>query len=205
MAGSPNRVVVVPTPSKLSITFDYLCPFARNAHEAVLDAVAAGTMEAPEYRPFSLAQVHLEDGELSVWEAPSGKSGVLALQWGVAVRDHLSESFPAVHRALFAARHDQGLNIKDEQVVRQAVASTGVDPDEVADIVASGKPLEVIGAQHTEAVETWGVFGVPTFICGDEAVFMRFMERGRVDDLSRALDLLDWTRLNEFKRARIPR
>ena len=34
---------------------------------------------------------------------------------------------------------------------------------------------------------------------------MRFMERGRVDDLERMLDLLQWTRLNEFKRTRIPR
>jgi hypothetical protein len=36
-------------------------------------------------------------------------------------------------------------------------------------------------------------------------VFVRFMERGRVDDLERMLDLLQWTRLNEFKRTRISR
>ena len=46
---------------------------------------------------------------------------------------------------------------------------------------------------------------MPTFIEGDEAVFVRFMERGRVDDLERMLDLLQWSRLNEFKRTRIPR
>ena len=44
------------------------------------------------------------------------------------------------------------------------------------------------------------MFGVPTFIEGEEAVFIRFMERGRVDDLERALELLQWSRLNEFKR-----
>jgi len=49
------------------------------------------------------------------------------------------------------------------------------------------------------------VFGVPTFIEGDDAVFIRFMERGRVDDLERALGLLEWTRLNEFKRTTLPR
>jgi hypothetical protein len=36
-------------------------------------------------------------------------------------------------------------------------------------------------------------------------VFIRFMERNRVDDLERALELLDWTRFNEFKRTQIPR
>ncbi len=60
-------------------------------------------------------------------------------------------------------------------------------------------------AEHTEAVERWAVFGVPTYIEGEEAVFVRFMERGRADDLLRALDLLEWTRLNEFKRTKIAR
>jgi hypothetical protein len=31
------------------------------------------------------------------------------------------------------------------------------------------------------------------------------MERGRIDDLERMVGLLDWARLNEFKRTRIPR
>jgi len=31
------------------------------------------------------------------------------------------------------------------------------------------------------------------------------MERGRADDLLRTLDLLAWSRLNEFKRTRLPR
>jgi hypothetical protein len=59
--------------------------------------------------------------------------------------------------------------------------------------------------EHTEAVERWRVFGVPTFIEGDEAVFVRLMERGNVDDLEQVLALLQATRLNEFKRTSIPR
>ena len=46
---------------------------------------------------------------------------------------------------------------------------------------------------------------MPTFIEGDEAVFIRFMERNRVEDLERALGLLEWSRFNEFKRTRIAR
>ena len=60
-------------------------------------------------------------------------------------------------------------------------------------------------AEHTEQVERFNAFGVPTFIEGDDAVFIRFMERNRAGDLERALELLDWTRLNEFKRTQIPR
>jgi predicted DsbA family dithiol-disulfide isomerase len=190
---------------QFELTFDYLCPFARNASEAVLAAVALDVEIYPRFRPFSLTQVHVEEGEPAVWNEPVGKSGVLALQWGVAVRDGEPALFPAVHRALFAARHDHGLDIKDERVVREAVGSAGADVERAADLVASGIPLKTIEAEHTEAVERWSVFGVPTFIAGDEAVYVRFMERGRVDDLDRVLGMIEWTRLNEFKRTRVPR
>ena len=40
---------------------------------------------------------------------------------------------------------------------------------------------------------------------GDEAVFVRIMERGNVDDWAQALDLVGSNRLNEFKRTKVPR
>lgn len=187
------------------VTFDYLCPFARNASEAVLNALEAGRDWNARFHAFSLAQVHLEEGEPAVWERPDPKSGVLALQWGIAARDFHPEVFPAVHRQLFAARHDHGEDIKDEAVVRGAVARAGADPEQIGAIVAEGKPLDILAAEHTESVERWGVFGVPTFIYDDVATFIRFMSRGDVSDLDRALDLLDWHEMNEFKRTRIPR
>jgi 2-hydroxychromene-2-carboxylate isomerase len=85
------------------------------------------------------------------------------------------------------------------------VAGVGLDVEAVRKVIDTGRPLEALAAEHTEAVSRWSVFGVPTFLAGDEAVFIRFMERGRVDDLERALDLLDWNRLNEFKRTTIAR
>lgn len=190
---------------KFGITFDYLCPFARNANEAVLNGMAAGRDWEPRYVPFSLAQVHIEDGDPAVWDKPSGKSGVLALQWGVAARDHFPDMFPAVHRALFAARHDQGSDIGSEAIIREAVTTAGADADAIAEVVATGTPLATLAAEHAAAVEGWQVFGVPTFLVDDHATFIRFMSRGDVDDLQRALDLLAWTDLNEFKRTAVPR
>ena len=125
--------------------------------------------------------------------------------YGIAVRDRFPEHFLDAHVALFAARHEHAQQLKDESVLRDAVGSVGLDAEAVAAEVASGRPLETLAAEHTEAVERWGVFGVPTFIEGEDAVFVRFMERGRVDDLERMLDVLPWTRLNEFKRTKIPR
>ena len=55
------------------------------------------------------------------------------------------------------------------------------------------------------AEEDHDVFGVPTFISGSDAVFVRFMERHNRTDLYRVLDMLSWTNLNEFKRTTIDR
>jgi predicted DsbA family dithiol-disulfide isomerase len=191
----------------ITVTFDYRCPFAYNGNAAVLAATRAGSDVDFRFHPFSLDQAHVEEGDPPIWErAPSERgSGTLALQYGLAVRDTFPEHFAAAHLALFAARHDHGRKLADEDVLRDAIAEAGLDADGVTDEVASGRPLATLAEEHAAAVERWGVFGVPTYVEGDEAVFVRFMARGRVDDLERMLDLLDWTRLNEFKRTRIPR
>ena len=141
-----------------------------------------------------------------MWERGPSEwgTGTLALLYGLAVRDAFPEQFFDAHLALFAARHDKGLKLGHEDVLRDAVAEAGLDPDAVAEEAHSGRPLKMLAAEHTEAVDRWAVFGVPTYIEDDEAVFVRFMERGRVDDLERTLDLLQWSRLNEFKRTRSP-
>ncbi len=193
-------------PRSVAVTFDYLCPFARNAHEAVVAALRDGTDLDVRFVPFSLEQAHVEDGDPPVWETPVAelRRGVRALAYGLAVRDEFPESFFDFHIAAFAARHDAGQKFEAD-VLDEAVASVGLDVDAVHKVLETGRPLEALAAEHTEAVERWSVFGVPTFISGEEAVFIRFMERGRVDDLERALDLLDWNRLNEFKRTTIAR
>ena len=194
---------------QIAVTFDYRCPFARNAHEAVIAAVREHALPDVEWRflPFSLDQVHTAEGEPPVWERPpdSWGTGVLALLYGVTARDSFPERFLDAHRELFAARFDHGRKLGHEDVLRDVVASVGLDPDAVATEVWSGRPLKTLASEHSQAVEDWKVFGVPTFVEHDDAVFVRFMERGRVDDLERMLDLLGWGRLNEFKRTQVAR
>jgi len=194
-------------PREIGVTWDYRCPFARNAHEAVAAAVRGGSDISFRFVPFSLDQAHVEEGEPPVWErAPDVRgTGVLSLLWGLAIRDGWEDRFFDFHVAMFAARFDDGRKIGHEDVVRDVAAKAGLDVEAVAAEVASGRPLKTLEAEHSDAVDRHRVFGVPTFIEGDEAVFIRFMERGRLDDLERALDLVEWTRLNEFKRTQVPR
>ncbi len=197
--------------TQFTVTYDYLCPFARIANEIVLRAQEAGAGHDVSFRPFSLTQVHTEEGERPVWQTDPRPSGVAALEWGLAVRDEFPEAFPAAHLALFSARHDQGRDINDLEVVRGAVASVGLDPDEVAKVVAGGQPAKTLATEHTWAVDEHRAFGVPTFVLDDRAVFIRLMERGTDPREARAtLDrLLDtftgWPELNELKATRIPR
>jgi len=197
---------------RFTLTHDYLCPFARNAAEVVVRALEAGEPFEVDFRAFSLSQVHLEEGEAPVWQpGAEPRSGVLALEWGLAVRDQLPERFPAVHLALFAARHDQGRDLNDPEVLAAAVTAAGVDPDEVAKLVAGGGPAAALAADHTWAADTARVFGVPTFVTGERAVFVRLMGRpGSVAaaraTLERVLAMVeDWPDLNEFKATAIPR
>jgi DSBA-like thioredoxin domain len=197
---------------RFAVTHDYLCPFARNAAEVVVGAQQAGAPLEVGFRAFSLSQVHLEEGAPPVWRpGAEPASGVLALQWGLAVRDELPDRFPAVHLALFAARHDQGRDINDPEVLAEATASAGVDPDEVAKLVAAGGPAAALAADHTWAADGPRVFGVPTFVTERRAVFVRLMGRpGAPTDaratLDRVLAMVEgWDDLNEFKATVIPR
>jgi hypothetical protein len=194
------------------VTWDYRCPFARNAHEHLLDGLAAGADWDVTFVPFFLNQTHVEEGGTPSWEDPAHTPDLLSLEAGVVVRDRFPEHFLAVHRSLFAARHDDGGDLRDPKVVRNALARAGADPDAVFAEIEAGWPRKVARSEHERVVDELDVFGVPTFILGDRAVFARLMTRPQGDgDAARAtidgvLQLVDGhPELNEFKHTRIAR
>lgn len=191
-----------------TITYDYLCPFARNANEIVLDELGSGADYDVTFAPFSLHQNSRPDGVPPVWEdgsATTTGSGVTAILWSLAVRDRFPDFFHAFHRAVFAARHDEAADLNDDALLGRIASGVGLEPAAIRMVVESGNPMASLEAEHTALVRDHAVFGVPTFIAGDEAVFVRFMERNRPDDLRRVLEMLDWVTINEFKRTRVSR
>ena len=193
--------------ARFTITYDYLCPFARIANETVAEALDAGAGYEVLFAPFSLHQNSLSSTEPAVWDDPDGakRSGIRALLWSLAVRDTQPERFLAFHVGLFSARHDAGEDLTDTAVLAGVATEAGVDVAAVEAVVSSGAPMENLRTEHSWLVEEFEVFGVPTFIAGDEAVFVRLMERHRPDDLQRVLSLLDQPNINEFKRTRVGR
>ncbi len=196
-----------------AITFDYLCPFARNANEHVIAGLRAGVDWDVSFVPYSLAQGHVAEGDTDVWDQddPHAASGILALQAGIAVRDLQPERFLDAHEALFAARHDRGEDIKDPAVVRGALERAGVEPDEILDAISSGEVLDQLHKEHERAVTDHEVWGVPTFITDRRAVFVRLMDRPEGDAkraterIDGVVDLVDHPlELHEFKQVDLP-
>lgn len=201
-------------PRSFGITYDYLCPFARNAHEHVITALRDGADWDVRFVPYSLAQGHLEEGEPAYWERqePNAGSGILAFQVGLAVRDHVRERFLDVHEGIFAARHDHGADLRDPEVLRRVLVDAGVDADEILGIVADGLPLKVLAEEHTAAVANYSAWGVPTFIASSRGVFVRLMDRPEGDAalarerIEQVVDLVEHApMLHEFKQTDLPR
>ena len=195
---------------KFAVTWDYRCPFARNGHEHVLDGLEAGAPWDVTFVPFFLNQSHVPEGGTPAWDDPAQQADLLALAAGVVVRDRFEEHFLAVHRSLFTARHDEGGDLRDAAVVRDAVARAGADADAVMSEVESGWPAKVVRDEHDRAVSELDVFGVPTFMAAGSAVFVRLMSRpggdGRLarDTIDGVLDLIHGhPDLNEFKHTRL--
>ena len=198
--------------TSFAVTWDYRCPFARNAHEHLAVALADGADWDVTFLPFSLSQVHVPEGGTPVWDDPAKASDLLSLAAGVVVRDQYAPQFLDAHVALFAARHDEGLDLRVPEVVAGVLDGVGLPGDKVVAEAASGDALAEVRRAHERAVGELEVFGVPTFIVDDRAVFVRLMSRPHGDvalarrTIEGVLELLDtMPDLNEFKHTTLSR
>ena len=194
-----------------AVTFDYRCPFARNAHEHLLVAQRAGAGFEVTYLPFSLDQAHREPDAPSVFDEPDGARGIKPVLAALVVMEQFPDRFPDLHWALFRARHDEARDAESDEVLAAIVEEVGLDAAKVMAEAASGWPLEAFRRAHTEAVSRQGVFGVPTFIVGEDAAFVRVMTRPTGDGAAsrRLIEqlvtmLATQPEINEFKRTRLP-
>ena len=192
------------------LTFDYRCPFARLVHDHVVEGLRDGADWDVTFLPFCLGQAHVEDGMPDVWDTPDGDSGLFALQTSISVRDKQPSAFLDVHQALFDHRHVGGGSLRDRQVLAGILAANGADPAAAFADVDSGRTLDVVREEHEKYVRSHSVWGTPTFVVRDSAVFVRLLDHARGDrelgrrTIDRILDDIDWPILNEFKHTSIP-
>lgn len=194
-----------------AISWDYRCPYGRIAHDHIVHGLRAGADWNVTFVPFCLGQSHVEPGMPDVWDAPESDSGLLALQVGVAVRDNQPHAFVELHHALYEFRHTRNGDLRSRDALSVILRGCGIDPDSVFAEVDSGRPLATIRDEHTRYARSHQVWGVPVFIMGESAVFVRLLDRPDGDEalaqhtISRILDLIEWDSLNEFKHTSVPR
>ncbi len=197
-----------------SLLYDYRCPFARNVHEHVLAAMESGLELDVTFEPYTLSQGHISEGDPDVWDGPAHDGALISLEASVAVRDTSPWHFPAVHAALFAARHVDGIALTTREQVGTILTTCGVDADAIFSVVDSGGPRATIAACWKHYHDDLDVFGVPTFILDDEdATFVRLMNGpdatnpgASVQVITGLLELIaGQPEINELKHTRLSR
>ena len=170
------------------LTFDYRCPFARNGHEAAVNALREGA--------------DLDIRFLAVLARPGPRRGGRAAGVGARSRrlGHRHPGADVRHRGPRRAspttsstptsrcsrqRHDHGLKLGHEDVLQEAIEKVGLDAaavkDEVVERASARRPRR--GAHPPRSTST-RCSACPRSSTDDDAVFVRYMERGRADDLA---------------------
>ena len=192
------------------LSYDYRCPFAKNIHLHVLAALAAGADFDVTFIPWTMSQGHRPPGAPDVWDDPSHDGALVALAASVSVRDTQPELFRAAHEALFRARHERAIRLSTLEEVRDVLAPVGVDLEQLGADVASRRPHGVI-AESYRMMDGYEAFGVPTFVVGSDATFVRYMTPPSDDGLASVTIIQSLVELmahqsdlNEFKHTRVP-
>lgn len=200
----------MPSLPPFSVTYDYRCPWARNMHEQLIAGLRGGADWDVTFLPFSLNQAHVEEGGTPVWDNPEAGPALLAGLISLVVRDEYPDRFLDTHEALFQARHDRQLDTRDPAVLAEVLMSVGLDDAKI--LGAAPERNEQFRELHMNAVNDHKVFGVPTFIVGDAATFVRLRNRPGDDSVSaigrieRIIGMMtEWEELNEFKWTSIPK
>ena len=138
-----------------AVTWDYRCPFARNAHEHLVAALADGADWDVTFLPFSLSQAHVPEGGTPVWDDPAKANDLLALAAGVVVRDQYPEQFGRRTSPCSRPATTEGSTCASADVVADVLDRAGVPGDKVLAEVESGAPIEEIQRAHVQAVNEW--------------------------------------------------
>ena len=192
------------TKLSFSVTYDYRCPWARNMHEHLVTGLRGGADWDVTFLPFSLNQAHVEEGGTAVWDNPEAGPALLAALCSLVIRDEYPDNFLDAHAALFAARHDKQLDTRDPAVIADVLLGVGLDDAKI--LAAAPERNEQFRQIHMDSVRDHKVFGVPTFIVGDAATFIRMRSRpqgdvaGAIKTVESVVGLMtEWPDLNEFK------
>lgn len=193
-----------------AVTWDYRCPYGRIVHDHVVTGLLAGADWNVTFLPYCLGQSNRDPDLPPIWETPQADSGLFALQVGVAARDTDATKFLSFHHAVYEYRHTRAGNLNSRDALAAMLDDAGFVSSDIFARVDGGDPLRTIATEHMQYVNSHEVWGVPTFVVGANAVFVRLLHTANgdgklaVSTINRILDNIDWPILNEFKHTSVP-
>lgn len=164
------------------------------------------------WRSFPLEQVNNEQENWSFWDQPAdGPRSLQAFLAAEAVRDQGQEIFQKFIFALLECVHQKKMKIQDMDTIKTAAqAVPGLNVDTMLSDMERGDLRERIQKDYEEGLDTYGVFGTPTFLFeGGDAVFLKMSPPAPADqaqslfDSVRALSL-ERPYVQELKKPRRP-
>lgn len=182
-------------PITLTFYFDFLCPFAYRTSlwiDQVQQQLGDGLDVAWKY--FALEQVNAPaDSGWKLWEQPedyqppSGRPeyrSLLAFWSAEAARRQGPDAFTRFRRALYHARHEEGLGFGARANFQPIAARAGLDLDRFETDFADRSLLDAVRRDFEEARATYQVFGVPT-LCydADNAIYLKMAQVPPADDV----------------------
>ena len=119
-----------------------------------------------QWKTFSLDQQNSKESpDFMMWESPDYPSqGFMALVAAKAAKNQGESSFLRFHRATFEARHDDGKDIGDLEVLKEIAEQTDLDLARFEQDVARDETWQAAGEEHTESKKKYNIFGVPTIV-----------------------------------------
>jgi len=192
------------------LSYDYRCPFAKNLHLHVVEALRAGADFDITFVPWTMGQGHRAEGAPDVWADPRQDSANLALAVSASIRDLQPDRFLDAHESLFRARHERAIRLNTIEQITEVLAPLGVDMDDVIDDLETRRPFDVLG-QSFAYMAQFEAFGVPTFVVNNDATFVRYMKPPTGDGVastaiisSLVTMMAEQVDVNEFKHTKVP-
>ena len=163
----------------VDVFFDFQCPFV-NAAATWLHNVEETTGKTinVNWRFFPLEQANNKNGdEWKLWEQPDTyqSKGLPAFRAAIAARDQGENTYRAFVWELLRLRHQEGRDLARTETLTEAATRAGLDLEAFDRVRNDRSWLSAIGDDFTEAVETYGAFGTPTFVFPNgQSAYLKF-------------------------------
>ncbi len=174
---------------------------------------AYGDRLSIEWLSFPLEQVNSIYGpEWKLWEQPDDvrSKGLWAFRAAEAARRQGPEAFERFHLALLAARHVDGQDLAEREVLLDTAREAGLDLPRFERDLADRSLLPRIGEDYERGVAEHGIWGTPTLVFnGQQAAYLKMRPAPPPDQavklFEELLDIVhDRPYIFEIKRPRQP-